>query len=60
MTKTTLKKAVHRFAKDQSGAAMIEYSVLVGIITAGVIATVVIVGEWVGNAWTGLEAELDT
>lgn len=37
---------------------MIEYSVLIGLITAAVIATVVTVGSWVGNQWTILNSNL--
>ena len=41
-----------RFAADQQGAAMIEYTVLVGIITATVVATIISVGGWVNTHWT--------
>ena len=58
MTKSTVKKAIRRFAKDQSGAAMIEYSVLIGLITAAVITTVVAVGGWVTDEWTTLNGIL--
>lgn len=54
-----MKSAARRFAKDENGAALIEYSVLIGIITVGVIATVVLVGNWVGTQWTTLDANLN-
>lgn len=47
-----------RFRDDQDGAAMIEYTVLLGIITVAVIATIILVGAWVSGQWTTLEAAL--
>jgi pilus assembly protein Flp/PilA len=49
---------VARFRKDESGAALIEYSVLIGLITVAVIATVVLVGTWVTGKWSALNAAL--
>ena len=47
-----------RFGRDEDGAAMVEYTVLLGIITVAVIASVVTVGLWVGNKWTTLSTTL--
>lgn len=47
-----------RFRDDQDGAAMIEYTVLLGIITVAVIATIILVGTWVGDQWVALESKL--
>ena len=47
-----IKKFLVRFAKDENGASLVEYSILLGIITAGAIATIVTVGGKVGTAWT--------
>lgn len=41
--------------KNIEGASMIEYSILIGIITAGVVATVVTMGGKVGGWWTTLD-----
>lgn len=43
-----------RLAKDESGAALIEYSLLIGLISAAVIAMVVIASDWVVDAWAAL------
>lgn len=40
---------------NKSGVTMIEYSILLGIITALVIATIVLISGRVQSAWTGLE-----
>jgi pilus assembly protein Flp/PilA len=53
-----IRNFVARFYKDESGAALIEYSVLIGLITVAVIATVVLVGTWVTGKWTALDAAL--
>ncbi|MBR1251474.1 Flp family type IVb pilin [Bradyrhizobium sp. AUGA SZCCT0169] len=50
----TLKK----LAKDEEGAALIEYTVLLGIMLVAVIATIVLVGGWIGTQWTALQAAL--
>ncbi|TSE02348.1 Flp family type IVb pilin [Mesorhizobium intechi] len=47
-----------QFRDDENGAAMVEYTVLLGIITVAVIATVVLVGAWVSGQWTTLNTTL--
>jgi pilus assembly protein Flp/PilA len=47
-----------KFCKDESGAAMVEYTILLGIITVAVIATIILVGTWISGQWTTLEAAL--
>ena len=49
---------VARFLRDEEGASLIEYSILIGLITALVIAIIVAVGTWVQGAWTNLNAQL--
>jgi len=39
------------FLKNQSGAAMIEYSILIGMITVAAITLIITVGEWVAVQW---------
>lgn len=53
-----LTQVAERFRKDEDGAAMIEYTILLGIITVSVIATVILVGQWVGTQWTTLQTQL--
>jgi pilus assembly protein Flp/PilA len=49
---------VARFLREEEGASLIEYSILIGLITALVIAIIVVVGTWVQNAWSDLNAQL--
>lgn len=51
--------ALMNFKKNESGASLIEYSLLVGLITVGVVLTVVAVGDWVGDQWTSLDTTLN-
>ncbi len=47
-----------QFRDDDSGAAMIEYTVLLGVITVAVIATIVLVATWVTGRWSALDTAL--
>jgi pilus assembly protein Flp/PilA len=51
-------KQVRRLGKDEEGAALIEYTVLLGILVVAVIATIVAVGGWVNNKWSALNTSL--
>jgi len=46
------------FRDEEDGAAMVEYSVLIGIITVATIAAVIFVGGWVTGQWNALETNL--
>ncbi|MHA7901436.1 MAG: Flp family type IVb pilin [Henriciella sp.] len=45
---------VRNLRRDTRGASLIEYSILIGLITAAVIATIVLVGGKVTGAWNTL------
>lgn len=45
---------VQQLRRDEEGAALVEYTVLLGIILVAVILAVTAVGQWVGGRWTGL------
>ena len=49
---------VRRVGKDEEGAALIEYTVLLGILVVAVIALIVAVGVWVNGKWSTLQAKL--
>lgn len=48
------------FRDEESGAAMVEYSILIGIITAATITFIIAVGIYVTNSWTTLCTNLLT
>jgi pilus assembly protein Flp/PilA len=49
---------LRRLGKDEDGAALIEYTVLIGILLIAVIATIGLVGTWINNQWANLAASL--
>ena len=56
-----MKKAlelVHGLRRDEEGAALIEYTVLLGIMLVTVIASIIFVGGWIGTKWTALTGAL--
>jgi pilus assembly protein Flp/PilA len=50
---------VRRLSKDESGAALIEYTVLLGILLIAVIATIGMVGTWINGQWSSLAKALN-
>jgi len=40
--------------RDEEGAALVEYTVLLGIMLVAVVATIGLVGGWMSNKWTAL------
>lgn len=51
-------QAAKSLVKDEEGAALIEYTVLLGILLVAVIATIVLVGGWISTKWTALNTVL--
>jgi pilus assembly protein Flp/PilA len=42
------------FRDDENGAAMVEYSILIGIIAAASILIIIGIGAWVSGRFSGL------
>jgi pilus assembly protein Flp/PilA len=53
-----LKEDAFRFKKDEDGAALIEYTVLLGILLIAVIAVIGAVGVWINGQWSALNTKL--
>jgi pilus assembly protein Flp/PilA len=53
-----LKEDAFRFRKDEDGAALIEYTVLLGILLIAVIAVIGAVGVWINGQWSALNTKL--
>ena len=49
---------VRRLGKDEEGASLVEYTVLLGILMVAVIATIGLVGTWINGKWTALQGQL--
>lgn len=50
-----MKSLVKKFLHDESGATMVEYAVLVALISVAAIAIIVLVGTEVRNAFTDVK-----
>ena len=53
-----LLNVAKRFVADEEGAALVEYTVLIGIMLVAVIAAIISVGGWVNTKWTALNTAL--
>jgi pilus assembly protein Flp/PilA len=51
---------LQKLRRDEDGAALIEYTVLLGILIVAVIATITLVGSWVSGQWNTLQTTLPT
>lgn len=52
-----MKRAVQlikELGQDEEGAALVEYTVLLGVMLVAVIGTIVLVGGWVNSKWAAL------
>jgi pilus assembly protein Flp/PilA len=53
-------KTFDNLRKDENGAALIEYTVLLGILVVAVIALITAVGTWVATQWSTLNTTLNS
>ncbi|MER8650167.1 Flp family type IVb pilin [Mesorhizobium sp. M0586] len=54
-----LMTVTRQFRDDENGAAMVEYSILIGIIAVASILTVLAIGGWVNGRFSALCTALD-
>lgn len=47
-----MKQLIQKFLKDESGATMVEYAILVALISVAAIVIIVAVGQQVKDAFT--------
>jgi pilus assembly protein Flp/PilA len=47
-------RLLKRLKRDDEGAALVEYTVLLGVMLVAVISTIVLVGGWVNTKWAAL------
>ena len=50
---------IQKLSRDEDGAALIEYTVLLGILLIAVVATIIAVGSWVNGQWTTLNGAIN-
>ena len=49
---------LNQFRNDEDCAALIEYTVLLGLMLVAVVATITLVGGWINTKWTALNTAL--
>ena len=49
-----LLNKIQDLKEAEDGATIIEYSLLIGLLTVAVVATVILVGSWIALKWTAL------
>ena len=54
-----LMTMTRQFRDDENGAAMVEYSILIGVIAVASIGVIIGIGGWVTGRFTGLCNALD-
>ena len=47
-----IRSRLGQLLRDEDGAALIEYTVLLGMLVGAVLITIIAVGGWVGGKWT--------
>ena len=55
-----ISQLMKRLSRDEEGAALVEYTVLLGIMLVAVITTIGLVGGWMNTKWTALWSALST
>lgn len=55
MAADSAKTYVARLRDDRSGASLIEYSLLIGLITVLAVVAITAIGTWVNGRWTALQ-----
>ncbi len=51
---TKALNAIKRFAADEEGTALMEYTILLGILVVAVIAIITTLGTWISSQWKAL------
>jgi pilus assembly protein Flp/PilA len=49
---------IKKLKDDEKGAALVEYTVLLGVMLVAVISTIMLVGGWVSTKWSALWSAL--
>ena len=53
-----IKKLVSKLGRDERGTALMEYSMLLGVIAVAAIGAIVFAGDWVADQWAVLQSTL--
>lgn len=54
----SIKYVASKFGRNERGTALMEYSMLLGVIAVAAIGAIVFAGDWVATQWDTLQANL--
>jgi Flp pilus assembly pilin Flp len=49
-------QGLSEFLRDERGLEVVEYSILAGLLVAGIVATIAAIGTWVSGVYSALKA----
>jgi len=55
---SSIRNAIGRFVREESGATMVEYGIMVALVAAVAIAVVKVVGSKVNNGFQSVNANM--
>ncbi len=55
---SSIKNAVTRFVREESGATMVEYGIMVALVAALAIAVIKVIGSKTNNAFQNVNANM--
>ena len=55
----TIRHHLSKFSKDEDGATLLEYTVLLVIILGGALTFIIAAGGWVSGEWSSLMTALN-
>lgn len=50
---------LRKFIRDQRGLEVVEWAIIVGLITVGLIATLTAIGLWMSGKYAGFQGSLE-
>ena len=53
-----MKKLLKSFISDERGLETVEYAIITGLIVAGTIVVIGLIGAWVNGTFTAVNAQL--
>jgi pilus assembly protein Flp/PilA len=53
-----MRTLIKSFVRDERGASLLEYTILIGLISAAAVVAITTIGGWVSTQWATLQTNL--
>ena len=53
-----MRTLIKSFVRDERGASLLEYTILIGLISAAAVVAITTIGGWVTTQWGTLQTNL--